>query len=185
MDELGIESAHVAGVSLGGWVALELGRLGRGRSVTGLNAAGFWHRALGPRPNRARELGRALAPMAGLLMRSADVRRQLLGWVTARPERVPPDAAARLVRAYLTSPGFERANAAMRSAVFGGMDEIRQPSLSRGQSTTASWPSLATGCRAHGGGGSAGCGHIPRPGTTPSRVAVVLLEASSAARRTA
>ena len=65
MDELGIESAHVAGVSLGGWVALELGRLGRGRSVTGLNAAGFWHRALGPRPNRARELGRALAPMAG------------------------------------------------------------------------------------------------------------------------
>ena len=127
MDELGIESAHVAGVSLGGWVALELGRLGRGRSVTGLNAAGFWHRALGPRPNRARELGRALAPMAGLLMRSADVRRQLLSGVTARPERVPPDAAARLVRAYLTSPGFERANAAMRSAVFGGMDEIRAP----------------------------------------------------------
>ena len=184
MDELGIESAHVAGVSLRGWVALELGRLGRGRSVTGLNAAGFWHRALGPRPNRARELGRALAPMAGLLMRSADVRRQLLGGVTARPERVPPDAAARLVRAYLTSPGFERANAAMRSAVFGGMDEIRAP-------VTLAWAEHDRLVAEPGDGVPGarrrwlrGCGHIPT-WDDPEQVAVVLLEASSAARRTA
>jgi pimeloyl-ACP methyl ester carboxylesterase len=184
MDELGIESAHVAGVSLGGWVALELGRLGRGRSVTGLNAAGFWHRALGPRPNRARELGRALAPMAGLLMRSADVRRQLLGGVAARPERVPPDAAARLVRAYLTSPGFERANAAMRSAMFGGMDEIRAP-------ITLAWAEHDRLVAEPGDGVPGarrrwlrGCGHIPT-WDDPEQVADVLLEASSAARRTA
>jgi pimeloyl-ACP methyl ester carboxylesterase len=184
MDELGIESAHVAGVSLGGWVALELGRLGRARSVTGLNAAGFWRRPLGPRRNPARELGRALAPLAGPLLRSADVRRRLLGGVTARPERVPPDAAARLVRAYITSPGFERVNAAMRSAVFDGMEEIRAP-------VTLAWAEHDRLVAEPLGGVPGarrrwlrGCGHIPT-WDDPEQVADVLLEASSAARRTA
>src|SRR5215218_1326022 len=33
LDELGIESAHAAGNSVGGWTALELGKLGRARSI--------------------------------------------------------------------------------------------------------------------------------------------------------
>jgi pimeloyl-ACP methyl ester carboxylesterase len=38
----GIDSAHVAGNSLGGWLALELARRGFARSVTALSPAGGW-----------------------------------------------------------------------------------------------------------------------------------------------
>src|SRR5215208_6540675 len=50
LDALGLERAHVAGNSLGGWVGLELARAGRALSVAALSAAGFWRRPLGPRP---------------------------------------------------------------------------------------------------------------------------------------
>ncbi|BBZ37723.1 alpha/beta hydrolase [Mycobacterium conspicuum] len=44
LDELGWDSAHLVGNSLGGWVAFELERRGRARSVTGIGAAGGWTR---------------------------------------------------------------------------------------------------------------------------------------------
>ncbi|BAV40473.1 alpha/beta fold hydrolase [Mycobacterium ulcerans subsp. shinshuense] len=44
MDELGWDSAHIVGNSLGGWVAFELERRGRARSVTGIAPAGGWTR---------------------------------------------------------------------------------------------------------------------------------------------
>jgi pimeloyl-ACP methyl ester carboxylesterase len=42
MDEAGVETAHVAGNSLGGYVALQLGARGRARSVTAFAPAGGW-----------------------------------------------------------------------------------------------------------------------------------------------
>jgi pimeloyl-ACP methyl ester carboxylesterase len=44
MDELGWQTAHIVGNSLGGWVAFELERRGRARSVTGIAPAGGWTR---------------------------------------------------------------------------------------------------------------------------------------------
>lgn len=44
LDQLGWETAHMVGNSLGGWVAFELERRGRARSVTGIGAAGGWTR---------------------------------------------------------------------------------------------------------------------------------------------
>ena len=44
MDEIGWETAHIVGNSLGGWVAFELERRGRARSVTGIAPAGGWTR---------------------------------------------------------------------------------------------------------------------------------------------
>ena len=43
LDEHGIERAHIAGNSLGGWLSLELGRRGRALSVTALSPAGGWN----------------------------------------------------------------------------------------------------------------------------------------------
>ena len=44
MDDLGIEKAHIAGNSLGGWIALEMAAAFPDRvlSVTGLAPAGLW-----------------------------------------------------------------------------------------------------------------------------------------------
>ncbi|AQA01569.1 alpha/beta hydrolase [Mycobacterium sp. MS1601] len=44
LDELGWETAHVVGNSLGGWVAFELERRGRARTLTAIAPAGGWTR---------------------------------------------------------------------------------------------------------------------------------------------
>lgn len=42
LDEHGIAKTHIAGNSLGGWMAIELARRGRALSVCALSPAGFW-----------------------------------------------------------------------------------------------------------------------------------------------
>ena len=43
MDAAGFETAHLAGNSLGGWIALILARRGRARTVTAISPAGLAH----------------------------------------------------------------------------------------------------------------------------------------------
>jgi pimeloyl-ACP methyl ester carboxylesterase len=43
LDALGWSTAHIVGNSLGGWVAFELERRGRARTLTGIAPAGGWH----------------------------------------------------------------------------------------------------------------------------------------------
>lgn len=175
----GVARPHVAGNSLGGWVALELAKVGRCLSVAGLCTAGLWKRPLGPRPGSdVRRLGRRLLPVLGQLLRTERGRRLVLGGSVADPRRVPPAAAERLVRAYVTSPGFEGANTAMRAAVFSGAEGIRAPVtlawgdrdrlVSRPRTTVPGWRSVTL----HG------CGHIPT-WDDPAQVARVLLLASA------
>ena len=178
LDELGLGRVHVAGNSLGGWVALELAKAGRALSVAGLCSAGFWNRPLGPRPGGdTRRIGRALLPILPTLLRSQRGRRLLLRGSVARPERVPPDAATRLVRSYITSPGFEGANTAMRAEVFSGVEDIRVPVtlawaeydrlVARPRTRVPDWRMVTL----HG------CGHIPT-WDDPDQVARLLLLAS-------
>ena len=42
LDERGLERPHLAGLSLGGWIAIELARRGRAATVCALAPAGFW-----------------------------------------------------------------------------------------------------------------------------------------------
>ncbi|MGH3960483.1 alpha/beta fold hydrolase [Mycobacterium sp.] len=44
LDDLGWNTAHIVGNSLGGWVAFELETRCRARTVTGIAPAGGWHR---------------------------------------------------------------------------------------------------------------------------------------------
>jgi pimeloyl-ACP methyl ester carboxylesterase len=48
LDRLGIDKAHFAGNSLGGWISLELARRGRARSVVLFGPAGAWRAIIDP-----------------------------------------------------------------------------------------------------------------------------------------
>jgi pimeloyl-ACP methyl ester carboxylesterase len=179
LDELGIPRAHVAGNSLGGWVALEVARAGRALSVAGLCTAGLWSRPIGARRGPdSRAVGRRLMPVLPTLLRSSAGRQLVLRASVAHPERVPAEAATRLVRAYVTAAGYASANEAMRSEVFSDFDDVRVPVtlawgeldrlVQRPRETVPEWRTIVL----HG------CGHIPT-WDDPSQVARALLLASA------
>jgi pimeloyl-ACP methyl ester carboxylesterase len=136
-DDLGLDRWHVAGNSLGGWVALALAAdpASGVASVTAIAPAGLWARPLGPRPSVARRAAALVAPFAPVLTRNDGLRRAILAGSVGHPERVPPADAARLVRAYGRAPGFPAVNAAMRAGTFGDLAAITVP-------TTLAWPAL-------------------------------------------
>jgi pimeloyl-ACP methyl ester carboxylesterase len=185
-SELDLEGQpwHVAGNSLGGWVALALalalsgGGDGAPASVTAIAPAGLWTRPLGPKPSVARRAARVAAPFAGLATRNAALRRLILAGSVGHPERVPPAAAARLVRAYAHGPDFPAVNAAMRAGQFTELAAIEVP-------VTLAWPTLdrlVTRPRALPpqirNVTLTDCGHIPT-WDDPEAVATLLLEGSA------
>lgn len=180
LDSLGIERAHVAGISLGGWAALEFAKTDRCLSVTGLCSAGFWRRPLGPRPEVRRTTARRLLPILRPLLHTRRARRLALAGPIVHPERVPPDAAYRLVRSYALSPGFARANHEMRSALFEGFEKIQVP-------ITLAWGELDRSVsapeRVLPGVRTAllrGCAHVPT-WDDPDQVARVILAGAARA----
>jgi pimeloyl-ACP methyl ester carboxylesterase len=126
-SEIDLDRPHVAGNSLGGWVALELALAGRARSVTAVAPAGLWGGPLAPKPNIGRRLASVLRPILPLLSATAAGRRALLGGVMLHPELVPAGAAAHIVGAYATAPAFVATNQAMRAGHFEGLDRIEVP----------------------------------------------------------
>ena len=120
--------------------------------------------------------------MLPALLRTERGSGAALGGTIAHPERVPYDAALRLVRAYADAPGFEAANAGMRAGRFTGLDEIDVP-------LTLAWPEhdRLVGAAARRPASARefvlrGCGHMPTY-DDPEQVAEVLLSGSSAPRR--
>lgn len=125
--------AHLAGNSLGGWVALETALRGDAASVTAIAPAGLWPRALPPKPEVARTLARIARPALKGLVRSSGGRRLALLGTVAHPDRVPPADAAALVEAYADAPGFSKVNRAMRAGTFTRLAEVDVP-------VTLVWP---------------------------------------------
>ncbi|WP_226366558.1 alpha/beta fold hydrolase [Pseudonocardia sp. ICBG162] len=89
MDDAGVGTAHLVGNSLGGWVALELARRGRARSVVALSPAGAW--AEPADLDRLLRLFRAggrlgRVPGARVVLGVRPLRRLLLRQVAEHPE---------------------------------------------------------------------------------------------------
>src|SRR3954453_8203310 len=61
LDERGLDRPHLAGNSMGGFVALELARRGRAETVCALSPAGFWSTGDGSRGQAANKVHRIAA----------------------------------------------------------------------------------------------------------------------------
>ena len=189
LDELGVETAHVAGNSLGGGVALELGRLGRARSVTCLSPIGFWSRREQTYANgvlmASRRAARAISPVAPLVLRTGVGRTMSLWHVMSRPWRIGPDAAVEAIRNLVSSPGFEATLAAMQGWHPRDPGAIACPvTIAWAQFDMLLIPRQANGARRALPGARhltlTGCGHVPT-WDDPPQVARVLLEGSAEA----
>lgn len=185
---LGLERPHVAGNSLGGLLAIDLGARGRARSVTALSPASFWNRAetlwiigvfrmasfLGARvPDRA----------VDRLVRSGPARVALFGLFFGRPGRHDPAVLAEEFK------NLGRQRAAI-GEVLKRMGRVTVPPAPPANvPTTIAWgrrdlvlfPYHARRARKAIPGARIvsmpGVGHVPM-GDDPAQVAAVLLEGS-------
>ncbi|MEV0173828.1 alpha/beta fold hydrolase [Streptomyces sp. NPDC050803] len=185
-EALDLDRPHVAGNSLGGLLALELGRDKLVRSVTALSPAGFWTQA-----ERRYAFGVLLAmrriargmplPLVERLSRTAAGRTALTSTIYARPGRRSPEAVVAETLALANATGFTetlRAGSAVRFT-----DDIS------GLPVTVAWGSKdrllvrRQGVRAKQIIPRArlvrlpGCGHVPM-NDDPALVARVLLDGS-------
>jgi pimeloyl-ACP methyl ester carboxylesterase len=100
LDAEGIETAHLVGNSLGGFVALQLAARGRARTVVALAPAGGW----APGDDSYRELLRfqaglheqvkAAAPRAPAVLATPDGRRRATRCLTVNHDHIPSELLA-------------------------------------------------------------------------------------------
>ncbi|MFF9012121.1 alpha/beta fold hydrolase [Streptomyces sp. NPDC014870] len=183
---LGIERPHVAGNSLGGLLALELGREKLVRSVTALSPAGFWSEgerryAFGTlRAMRAAALSMPV-PLIERLSRSAAGRTALTSTIYARPGRRSPEAVVAETLALREATGFHQTLEAGRTVLFG--DDITAVPVTVAWGTRDRLLLRRQGVRAkHTVPGARlvrlpGCGHVPMS-DDPALVARVILDGS-------
>ena len=169
LDDLGIESAHLAGNSVGGWTALELAKLGRARSVTAIAPAGLWARR---DPWRCvvrlwgtYRLGRLSRPLTQRALKSEAGRTRLLRGTVAKPLNLTEEEARDLIETYNCSPTFTthleqtrrcrfQGGAAIEVPVtlaWGDQEKLIPPSARRGDELPAHATTVTL----------AGCGHVP------------------------
>jgi pimeloyl-ACP methyl ester carboxylesterase len=111
VETLGLERPHVAGNSLGGGIAIELGRRGWAGSVCAISPIGF---AAGRERAYARAtlkaihaMARALDGHAGAAYGGTARRTALMSVAVSRPWNVPAPAAAHMNRSMARAPGWD------------------------------------------------------------------------------
>jgi pimeloyl-ACP methyl ester carboxylesterase len=119
LDAAGIDTAHLVGNSMGGYMALRLAARGRARSVVALAPAGGWARDDDSLPctlNRFVEWQRQmreLAPHADAIVADAAGRRRVSLAMTERCDHIPPALLAHQMLATATCPGLQTLNEAV------------------------------------------------------------------------
>jgi pimeloyl-ACP methyl ester carboxylesterase len=188
---LGVERPHVAGNSLGGLLALELGRRGLARSVTALSPAGFWkpwERRYAFAVLRAMRAGaRTLPPhLVERLAASPGGRALLLGSIYAHPSRRTPAEAAAETAALRTAAGFTPTLDSGRAVRFTGDVPGIPVTIGWGDRDRLLLPRQAGRALREIPGARLvrlpGCGHVPM-NDAPAQVAGVVLETCARAEQ--
>jgi pimeloyl-ACP methyl ester carboxylesterase len=121
LDELGVDTAHVVGNSMGGALALELAKRGRARSVVAIAPAGGATDGDGEGPRNGRFFARQIrttrigAPGLPTLMRRPGARHLALRDIMRHGELVAPADAVDLARASLGCSVIGRVLGALRA----------------------------------------------------------------------
>jgi pimeloyl-ACP methyl ester carboxylesterase len=188
LDELGVTAPHLAGNSLGGWVALELAAIRPVTSVTLLSPAGLW-RGRAPLYNRvslraSRWLARHGTGALSRLVRYRLGRALVLGQTHGHPARLTPGYAREAIHSLATSPGFDAvlkatvnrqiqasAIATPVTVAFGTRDRLLLPHQSRRLSQLPPTTHVGT---------LPGCGHVPIA-DNPGAVTALIAESSARA----
>ena len=186
LGDAGLDRPHVAGNSLGGGVALELGRRDRVASVTALSPAGFAGPVGRAFANRSllltHRVSRALRGRGPRTFARPGVRRLLCGQMFAHPERLTPDQTYANLTTLVDGNGFHAVLDGLGKLGFAGPVPVP---------TTIAWgtrdglllPTQALRARRVLPEARhvwlRGCGHVPMS-DDPEQVARVLLEGSAA-----
>lgn len=111
LDALGLHDVHVVGSSIGGWIALELARRGRARTVVAISPGGLGTARENRRTQRItlalRRVAPVVLPVAAPLSRTSAGRYLLCSTTAARPWRLSPLQAAAEVQAFVLSQRVE------------------------------------------------------------------------------
>jgi pimeloyl-ACP methyl ester carboxylesterase len=114
MDEAGYEIAHLAGNSLGGFVALQLAARGRARSVVALAPAGGWAKdddsyqdLLAFQSTLQADTADA-ARYADAIVATPEGRRRATRCLTSNYEHIPAELLAHLLRGVAGAEGAQR-----------------------------------------------------------------------------
>ncbi|ABW12365.1 alpha/beta hydrolase fold [Parafrankia sp. EAN1pec] len=129
--QLGLRRPHVAGHSLGGAVALELGRRGEARSVVAFSPVGFW----GPSGqvwcqgvlSLMRVVGPKVRPVLPALLATGPGKAALFGMFYGAPHRVPAPTLVADADSFATCQALPDAVSGFADHVFterGALDDI-------------------------------------------------------------
>jgi pimeloyl-ACP methyl ester carboxylesterase len=132
MDEAGFAQAHVAGNSLGGWIALELARRGRATTVVAISPAGLWHareRVWARGVLRTMRWMARHVPASEALVRNPVGKAFFAGPVVARPWRMESDDVFEVLQLFANAPGFEETLRHSAAGHVRGLDRIDCPVL--------------------------------------------------------
>jgi pimeloyl-ACP methyl ester carboxylesterase len=138
LDAAGFEAPDLVGNSLGSWIALELARRGRARTVVAIGPGGGWSVAEGVKLKRyflrSHATLRRLYGPALFLARFRGGRWALLRDFYARPGRLEPEEARYGLTALVRCPGFVdifEVNGTPDGGLINaeGLEEIRCPVL--------------------------------------------------------
>jgi pimeloyl-ACP methyl ester carboxylesterase len=99
LDSRDLDRVHIAGNSLGGWMAIELARRGRALTVCALSPAGFWSPGAPDQGEASKKIRRTwrlahvARPIAPAMLRFVPIRRATMRYVAERGDRLTPDQA--------------------------------------------------------------------------------------------
>jgi pimeloyl-ACP methyl ester carboxylesterase len=110
LDELGWDTAHIAGNSMGGHMALQLAARGRARSVVALAPAGGWavgddYRSTLTHFTEMQTLLESAIPHAEQICSTPEGRRRATAWFSENYEHIPADLCAHMMRGAGNCPG--------------------------------------------------------------------------------